>query len=278
VFAGLEEGQAVIQQSDLPDFLKAEAALLVFEAASTFLPQDTGRIISVEQAWTKTLDGFNHVGITDLVLSSSLVIDWKTFGGDAKEWESRMRDSWQWRLYGYALGASRFEYRGLPRLSVSWIRDSKQNLIPTAEAGVKLKVVAFEIDPEENNPKVERYLRGLNLMRDALRPFPIWPQKMPGSCNAYGRLCPYYADCRGKGDMKPRLVSELPDLDPRGNPHLSHSGAEEFLLCPERYRRGRFEPKDETPESLFGTTVHAALAAIYLKNCKENHEAKVISD
>jgi hypothetical protein len=244
--------------ANLLDFEQAEVAALVYDAANLFLPADMDAgIHTIENRWEKSLDGFQHYGTSDIELGAIPELrgcDWKTTKSADADWESNMRRSWQWRIYAWARGYTHFQYRGIERLPSSWLRDSSGNVVSLSNHKTRIRVFTIEIPPD-NAERVERYLRGLNGSRAALAPLEIWPQNSK-SCNAFGRPCPYYGDCWGRGNMKP---------SPLWTPPLNNSGADLFLMCPERYRRSIVDGgSDEGNEAtIFGTEVHAWLAAIW---------------
>lgn len=182
---------------------------------------------------TETKKSFEHPAsalepthlICDLELQDKfgkkVIIDWKTTSRELDpKWEARYRDSWQWRIYLSYLNADKFVYRGVS--TKKGTRDVTLNRYPG-------------LDKE-----ISQYINQFSNMRLSLVGQAPWPRSRPGSCNAFGRLCHYYDDCRDN-------TYPLDKLIPRS---LSYSGMDTFFLCPERHRREELEKlrADAEPE------------------------------
>lgn len=174
-------------------------------------------------------------------VGSVYALDWKTTSGSlSSDWRGRYIDSWQWQLYSEIIGASIFIYRGY-----SWSqRDTKEIIIKV---------------PPYNREEVIEYLKGVLLQRKALvdAGLDVWPRAKPKSCNAFGRECDFYSDCSAYS--MPRGA--------RDQRILSYSRIEEFLLCPERARRGELIEIEGIEvyhwEAEMGSAFHRGMAEVY---------------
>lgn len=173
-----------------------------------------------------------------------IVIDWKTRRGELDtRWKERLVDSWQWRIYTYFYGADLMLYRG--------VNDEEES------REIIIKV------PDTNKVEVEEYLQGAFLMRRALTDanLEVWPRKMSSqTCEAYGRTCPFYDECRE--NTMPRQA--LPDRS------MSYTQLENFFLCPERSRRLLLlEDEGDSESTRLGQAVHRGIEEVY-KQIKES--------
>ncbi len=162
------------------------------------------------------------------------VIDWKTTGSISTDQQDRVRHSWQGKLYGAVYQAQRVVFRSIQRdgrateLRYSW---------PSASY--------CDIDV------CEHFGKALDL-RETFRHADKWLQHAPSACGAYGRDCPYKVQCL-INNAAPRQSIELRPF--------SYSGAETFLLCPEKYRLNTILDGDKGNEDTdLGTAFHAGVA------------------
>ena len=170
-----------------------------------------------------------------------MCVDWKTSKNTlGSDWRDRHIYSWQGPTYSdgiarkYQQTPRLFQYRGIAR-------------------SFETKPVLLEVnDPA---PSVVGQYTGLRVMRDSLiaAQLPVWPKNMPSACGAYGRECPYWADCTEH--TEPKYVPE--------EKIFSYSGASTFLLCPEKYRRNLVTGSEDSEETIFGNMVHEGLAEAY---------------
>lgn len=173
-----------------------------------------------------------------VAIDSQEIIDWKCVGTISDEQQTRLRDSWQWKLYCVATGATRFTYRSIQR-----------------DGRVKDTVLRWSSE-NYGNQEVENQLRMVQAMRSTLRYYDTWPRHAPFACRAYNRECDYVQQCRA-GTMPLKVIPLKA---------LSHSRMETFLLCPERYRRDRLvEIETDRQETALGKAFHAAVAEIYMQ-------------
>lgn len=104
-------------------------------------------------------------------------------------------------------------------------------------------------------------------IRESMR-LDAWPRN-PGSCDAYGRTCDYWAVCAGEttiqDDTRFRTAEtpheELPGLVHR-LPLLSNSAMSAYRACPRKYLYSYVQRRRPivTPHALtFGTLIHAGL-------------------
>lgn len=175
----------------------------------------------------------------DAYRGQKVIIDWKTRDGELDtRWKNRLVDSWQHRIYAMAYDAKLAIYRGGNREE------------ETREVIIEL--------PETNTEEVREYCGGALAMRKALVQIgaEVWPRVMKSqACEAYGRDCPFWNDCRDYS--MPRKVLE--------DRKMSYTQFENFFLCPEKSRRMLLADYDEeTNESLtFGKMVHRGCQELY---------------
>lgn len=181
------------------------------------------------------------------------VADWKTTKSELDvRWQQRLVDSWQWRAYLAETGADVFVYRGIRRKT---------------RIGDEIETREFYIDRSTQPDLKEVHdinVKTTTAVRDGLIQLGVtpWPQNRPSACGAFGRECPYKADCDTGLKYIPTgaLVPGRP---------FSYSRMETFKLCSERYRRdvlaqqSALEDEGTGPEAEFGKAVHRALASIY---------------
>ena len=193
----------------------------------------------------------NETGDLKQFSNSIYIADWKTSKSSLdSDWKTRLLDSWQWRIYSFALGAKVFSYRGLSRKG-------------------ETREVIFEV-PENNDQQVVEYLKGASLM---MRPLlesnlEVYPRHMPFACKAYGRDCPHLLDCKDY-TMPRKAVNDLKDDPFKGYLSISYSQLEKLFLCPERMRRDMIADKGEdSSEAGLGKCVHAGLENLYKQATK----------
>lgn len=181
-------------------------------------------------------------GVIDLGYKNNndeiIIIDWKTSRSTLDiNWQQRLIDSFQWRMYAAATNAKRVTYRGINRKSPVEFRDC-----------------VIEV-PESTPAEVYGQIAGIYAMRSSLvsAQLPVWPRNSPRACFAYGDRCVHLKDCQGYS--MPRGIPNLHEI--------SYSQMDEFLLCPEKYRRTQGDEKDKDEETLFGTIVHRGLAEVW---------------
>jgi hypothetical protein len=168
----------------------------------------------------------------------TLLWDWKTTDGSVDwAWEQKLKESWQWKEYAFATGASLFSYRGLSRRE----KDSRECLI---------------LVPETNGVEVKEFLTGVFSYRQSLvdSGIKVWTRHAPFACKAYGRECPFLDDCK---------TYSMEPVAP-GDRQLSYSSINDLLLCPERHRRKSLsEEREQTDSTIFGQAVHRGLEELW---------------
>ena len=245
-----EEIDALLDSLSVSPWDKDDLKQMVLDASFKWLDEDLalGRIEFVEEKWraTKYANGLvlpiPMAGTADLILKGGKrVIDWKTAGTLDQEWATKMRLSWQWKIYLWRYpDAEEFCYRGIKRDGSTRVVELKR--YPSLEAEVDLYLAG-----------VQAQFNGLHDQRSAL---PIWPRKQPGACKAFGRPCPYLEGCWNDGGSDPGAAK----VD-----ELHYTTTELLLLCPERFRRGSRVGGDAegSAATRFGTHFHTLMAAIY---------------
>lgn len=184
-------------------------------------------------------------GFIDLILAQGaegtvLGVDWKTTGSPPDpQKRARYANSWQWKMYLAALGASHFEYRIISQKPVR---------------AYTIQCAAGENNAEE----VKLFIEGIWRIRRGLGDLPIWPQNRPAGCGAYARVCKYDRSC-AEGTMP---LAPFPHKD------LSYSDAMNMLLCPEKARRLALDRlkgagADETEDTVLGGAFHRGIAEVY---------------
>lgn len=172
-------------------------------------------------------------------------VDWKTAQAALDtRWSSRQVGSWQWREYAFLHGGRLFFYRGIRRPQEPGSDPETRELI-------------LEV-PETNAQEVKEFIEGVAAMRNALVQIgaEVWPRHMPSACNAYGRECPYLADCQNYTMPRQALLAKV----------LSYSALDGFLQCPERHRRDILTDAAESGDNdatAFGRAVHRGLAEVW---------------
>ena len=221
---------------------------MIFAAAEKWLPGDLKSLgkVQTEQPFNVTSLGRYPVrGFIDLLgvytrgeyLNAGLVADWKTSDGELDvAWQNRLVNSFQWKLYSYITGAEYVSYRGINRRC------------KTRE--VFIKVPAFAL---------EQAARHFSLVSAQIHTLAntatVWPQKMPGSCGAFNSTCQFLNECQT--DTMPRF----PLLDEEIG--LSYSGADRFLLCPEKFRRVAKCADEGNDSTRLGNAFHRGIEAVY---------------
>lgn len=188
------------------------------------------------EAW---LGAYGVKGYVDLAgydgRAESRLVDWKCTGSISEDQQNRLRDSWQWKLYCFATGATSFTYRSIQRDC-----RTKDTVLSWPAGGY-------------TDMDVEQYLRTVQGMRKSLHYHDVYPRHAPFACKAYGRDCDYVRQCRTNTAPLVQLKHKT----------LSHSRMETFLLCPERYRLDRLADDRDREETALGKAFHVAIAAIY---------------
>lgn len=247
---------AIGAEEDFLDFEYGAIKEAVAAAVDAWVPEDSAHlVVGVEQEVEIPFEGWEEgeippesarraKGFLDLNLLTregrTIIVDWKTTGAKEMPQADKYSRSWQWRMYAAALAAQvpvesiEVQYRVVTRdLQLGTI-----SLIPSA----------YTVE------RVREQLQMVAAMNDAIAEFTVWPQRMPGSCKAYGRECPFTLDC-ANGTM-PRGAMRRKDL--------SFTYVDRFLLCPERARRVELEPEgDSTEEAGFGSAFHRGMAEVY---------------
>ena len=247
---------AIGEEEDFLNFDYEQIKDAVYNAAENWLPQDADKlIIGIEEEVEVPFEGWEEggevpeqarraKGVIDLILLSREgklgIVDWKTCGAQALPETEKYTKSWQWRMYVAAWAG---QYRP----------EDIEVQYRVVSRGLQLGTISLQ-PTEFSVSRVREYMQATAAMNDALAPFTVWPQRMPGACKAFGRQCPYEADCH-MGTM-PRGVMPRKDL--------SFSYLERFLLCPERARRAELEPdRDGSEEAGFGSAFHRGIAEVY---------------
>ncbi len=162
------------------------------------------------------------------------VIDWKTTGSISTDQQDRLRYSWQGKLYGTTYGCQRITFRSIQR-------DCR-----VAELKLDWPGIAYG-----EHDVVEHYRQAL-AMRELMKDEGRWLQHNPSACKAFGRDCPYKSICLVNNQAPVKLIELRP---------FSYSGAETFLLCPERYRLDTVLEGDSSSESTdLGSAFHQGVA------------------
>lgn len=236
----------------------ADAKECVYIAAERWLPRDYANAIiegTEEEIFIEGLPNQRKPfhGFTDLRLTvgakapdktlgkyaaATLLVDWKTTSTATwTDWRARQKKSWQWKLYAFSRNATLFSYRGINRMGDT--------------SDLTLEV------PASNGLEVREFLSAIFSSRGALvdAQLPVWPRNRPGSCNAFGRECPFDEECE---------EYSMPQWEPEDR-QLSYSSIGDYLLCPEKHRRKSLAPEDreETESTIFGQAVHRGLEEVY---------------
>lgn len=163
------------------------------------------------------------------------LFDWKCTGSISEDQQNRLRDSWQWKLYCFATGATQFTYRSIQRDG-----RTKDTVLRWPGGGY-------------DNADVEQHLRSVQILRESQQYHDVWPRHAPFACRAYGRDCDYVRQCRT--NTAPRQLIQLRPL--------SHSRMDTLLLCPERYRLDMLATEQDRTETALGKAFHVAAAEMY---------------
>jgi hypothetical protein len=196
-------------------------------------------------------------GTRDLVIrysdGSFLIRDWKSAWNleDPKKlarWRWRLEVSWQAPIYASSLG--------IPASDVSFVFCGVSRYGTTQQVVRRFTSKDFIVTGDflaNTKTAMSVMHRGQTL--------PAWPKNMPQACGAYGRDCPWIAECP-KGNDPPSGDVQLVDDE------LRYSYATLFWLCPERYRRTRLEElagevTDPTEPPLVGSLLHTYMEFVY---------------
>jgi hypothetical protein len=165
------------------------------------------------------------------------VYDWKTAGSINEAHTDRLKLSWQGKLYGTTYGCQEIVFRSIQRdCRVSELR------LPWPMPGYG------------DHDVVEHYRQAL-AMREMMKHEGRWLQHMPYACGAFGKDCPHRVICAESNIAPVKLLELRP---------FSYSGAENFLLCPERYRLDTvLESDDSNEKTLLGSAFHAGVATAW---------------
>lgn len=246
-----EKGLVKLTEWDFED-----AKRLIWNAAEKWLPRDLSEFIiapdGIEKRMSLDWGGKLQVkGYIDIegtfrgtikpfteYAGDKFVLDWKTSKNTLDtDWRERLIDSWQWRFYHTGNDAKVIIYRGLSRNG-----ETKEVLLAP---------------PVSTKEETLEYIRGTIAMRQSLIQLgaTVYPRHRPFACHAYGRECPFYADCDNY-DTIPKVA--LLDSE------MSYSRLEHLLLCPEKHRRLVLQnDADDSEETDFGQAVHRGLAEVW---------------
>jgi hypothetical protein len=257
--AVIEDAARRVAEDGLLESDAEDVVSMLGAACNTWFWQDVkqARVLQVEEKFTLPLPGswWQVYGTPDLLLEidGRLVLrDWKTVGKIDEEVKERYRRSWQKKIYCWATGAEQFIYCLIKKPEA---RD------PTI--GLEVAEVVYTVENRRKlEEEVERYLQRVTAMIEAQQPRNLlddgpWLTHSPHACNAYGRPCPRQKTCPAFGN-----------LPPAGNPRiveLNNSGAESFLLCPERYRQSLILKDDleSSGATRLGSSFHLAMSRVY---------------
>jgi hypothetical protein len=256
----LEIGTLILEQQELPEFdleILRDALELALEVwydrdAENYEVLAVEELIDSRPVTNSPLKGW--YGTIDLALKDKYsndvkIIDWKTTSGQLdKTWERRQRYSWQPQLYMYHFPVQLAEIRGV---HLGYRRPETRTL------EIKQKCL-----------NQNEYIHQILNMISVLHPEKIWPRHMPKGCDAFGPLhtCEFFSDCEEN-----KLVVFPSAFNPD---NIDYTGAEEFLRCPERFRRLKIQEaegkkKPQASETKMGTAFHAAMKEIYSQLQKE---------
>lgn len=244
--------QAILD-CDLPDYYTDTAAAAAMCALDAYavLDSEAFRIVAIEHAFEEVLDfwPYKFKWVADLIAynpSQVIIIDWKTTTTPDKRWESKIVDSWQWRRYSYFAERRwpklnvKFVYRGIPRTGIG---KPRQVTLSSESSYWNYQIGKVPKDLQQN----AQFLEGLSQETR-------WPEYRPSGCNAFGRECPFTAQCLSTGSPAGLIQLE----------HLSHSTLEKLAICPERLRLSKLLATEEDGMLLgVGKATHAAIAAAY---------------
>ncbi len=161
------------------------------------------------------------------------VVDWKTTGSISSDQQARLRYSWQGKLYGTTYGCQKIAFRSIQR-------DGR-----CVELRLNWPGAAYD-----DHATIEHYRQAL-AMRELMANEGRWLQHMPYACKAFGRDCEYRDLCCVHNQAPVKLIEIRP---------FSYSGAEKFLLCPERYRLDTVLDGDKgSEETSLGLAFHAGV-------------------
>lgn len=221
----------------------------LWRAVGYWLPQDRAKYkhIEIEQFFSSPTEGGKPViGYLDLVFDDILIVDWKTFQSkEVEDWKRRVRYGVQAQIY-HTFGpktSDGIEFRGIHK-----------KLFTPHSVNVPHRGDNFSDVIED----MER--------ADATR---FWRRRTQ-SCFAFGKRCAYFDGCLGNiQDPHPAEKDPETIVD-----HFSSNSIDEFLLCPQRYRRRRLREiqgvpcgtevdEDDDAAALIGTAFHSLIAIVY---------------
>jgi hypothetical protein len=196
-------------------------------------------------------DADGEKGVTDMrgvftseapekLRGKTFVRDWKTASGKLDLlWESRLKDSLQWKFYLAHTGAEIFIFSG-----VNYKGEMREALFDR---------------PEFVQQYVRSQLMGVDLAVEAWNDagLLVWP-RATGSCLAYGRTCDYLQDCRNY---------TMPQVKPLPF-NWSPSSVSNLMLCPERWRRNILAKQAGAPPLVsysteVGKAFHRGMEEVY---------------
>ena len=238
----------MIVASPVPDWDKELLVGCVEKAVETWVHVDASKkVLAVEEFGEEP---FRYR--SDLILENSgqtTIVDWKLRRGKLDErWESRLRKSWQGKIYAAGVQS---RYGDILPVNVE-IRGI------TLDEKPHTKTLTWVVDLAGATDAVQ-YIRGIDAMRQALvaREKTPWPRN-PSGCEAFGPMypCEWMSTCwEGKAEVG------------TGEPvkAFSHSSAEDFMRCPERYRLNQLTAREDKDDDVAATgrVFHELMAAIY---------------
>lgn len=244
----------LIEQAKLPDWDKETVGAAVVKAAEEWLREDGESEVVGTELYGEDPCPYK----IDLLLRQTTgrvkTVDWKgkKSGKLDDRWIVRETRSWQPKIYAAAI-VTLFPDVVFP--IVYQVRGV------TFEEKPHVKTVDLTLTREDAESAVH-YLRGLDAERKALigRGHTPWPLN-PSGCQMFGPQYPCeFEDVCWQGRKAPEMDAE------KASRMFSHSSAQEFLRCPERYRLLRIAGKPEEEDegaAAAGRTFHAAMELIY---------------
>ncbi len=191
------------------------------------------------------------------VLKTGKVIlgDWKTTG-DVKRpnYAEEIRESFQSSLY--------LEYGGAALAGLGIAQPDYIEYRCLDDKGHVSTVTKLWV-PQKTQYDAAAQVNHVNKMYEALADAAVWPRRRPKACfkgGQSGPTCAFYDDCCNMTMPLGTGGADLVALAPR-----SKSSLNEFLECPERYRRTKILGAKgwESRESLAGTVFHAGAASLW---------------
>lgn len=255
----------VLNSQKIPDWDKELVAIAVEKAVRTWTATvDKGQVVRSTEILAN--DPFPHK--IDIVLEGERlkIVDWKTkkAGKLDESWTLKQARSWQPRLYA-AAAVTHFGYDVFPILA------EIRGIVLAEKPEVRtIPLILTRTDAE----RAYNYLRMVESHRAADLSGGVIPWiQDPQGCRPFG---PAYK-CEFEGYCWPDAegnVIHIPVGDmTRADKTLSHSGAQEYLRCPERYRLLRVLDKEDDDDSITGSgnAFHAVMEQIY-------SQLKLVSD